>query len=600
MRDKLADMRNISFLLYEALKVGELTRFPYFEDHSKETFDMAIDTAYKLARDVFWPAYQECDREGVQFDGETVTVPKALHEILRQCREGGWFAPEVSYDYGGQQFPLVVFATAMFLFSAANTSAAMYVGGANGAARLLEEVASGELKELYMPKLLAGEWLGTMALTEPDAGTSLGDITASAVESPDAGHYLIRGVKRFISSGDHDLTPNIIHPVLARIEGAPPGVKGISLFVVPKYRLDADGNPDEFNDVITAGVEHKMGLKASATVTLNFGDNDDCHGWLIGEANSGLKHMFQLMNEARVFTGIQAVSQASAAYQVALEYTKERVQGRDIANQDPTTPQIPIINYADVRRMLLEQKAFVEGCLGLVLYCARQADIMNATEDEEERERLNLILEVLTPCCKAHGSDGAFQSITTALQCLGGVGFTEDFPVAQMLRDNKVFSIYEGANGIQALDLLGRKIPMKNGAAMKAFMKEVGRTLKEAAGIEALKDITEKVQGLQNELIATTMHLAGVGMSGKVHLYVANASAYLGVFSRMALSWQLLAQAMVAQKALDAGTDETDFYTGKVETARFYANTVIPHALAATQILKSNESTALDFKEEWF
>jgi butyryl-CoA dehydrogenase len=451
-----------------------------------------------------------------------------------------------------------------------------------------------------MLKLFSGEWAGTMAMTEPDVGTSLGDITTTAVKAPDSDHYLIRGTKRFISSGDHDLTENIVHPVLARIEGAPPGVKGLSLFVVPKYRLDAAGNPSVFNDVTTAGIEHKMGIKGSATATLVFGDRSDCHGWLIGEPNAGLKYMFELMNSARVFTGIQAVGVASTAYQCALQYARERLQGRDIATKDPTSPPIPIIEHPDVRVMLLRQKAFIDGCLGLLLYCANEADKRRAVDDPAEQERVTLLLEMLTPCCKAHAADGAFQSITLALQCLGGVGYSEEFPIAQLLRDSKVFSIYEGANGIQALDLLGRKVPMRNGAAMRALMAEVTKTLEEADQLEPLKDITAKVREVQNELIATTMHLAMLGMSGQVHLYVCNATAYLECFSQMALAWQLLIQAMAAQRALDAGSTEKDFYEGKIQTARFYANNVIPHALATMQILKSDERTALDFKQEWF
>ena len=609
MSNELADMRNLRFLLYEVLNVETATRFPYYADHSRETFDMALDTAYQLAREVFWPCYQEFDREGAQFDGLKTTAPKAMHEIWRQCKEGGWFAPDAPYDEGGQQFPLSIYAAALFLFNCGNTAAAMYVSGAAGAGRLINEFASPALKAAYVPKLFSGEWAGSMALTEPDAGTSLGDITTTATKAPDGDYYFIRGTKRFISSGDHDLTPNIVHPVLARIEGAPPGVKGISLFIVPKYRLDANGEPTFSNDVAAAGIEHKMGLKGQATATLMFGERNDCHGWLIGEPNQGLKYMFELMNHARVFTGIQAVAGASVAYESALDYARERLQSRDIATKDPTTPQIALVNHADVRRMLLKQKAFVEGCLGLILFCAHIADTRKASEDEAEREHVNLLLELLTPCCKAHGADGAFESITTALQCFGGVGYSEEFPVAQILRDNKVFSIYEGANGIQALDLLGRKIPMKSGAAMRALMEEMGKTFTEAAPVEALKDITDKVQELQNEVVATTLHLAGVGMSGQVHLYVANATAYLEMFSQLVLAWRLLVQALVAQRVLDAGTTEEscagrtieeDFYRGKIESARFYAHSVVPHALATASIIKANERTALDFQDAWF
>jgi len=600
MSDKLVDMRHTEFLLYEVFDVESLCAYPYFEDHSRETFDMALGAASQLAREVFWPSFQTCDREEAQFDGKNVTVPAPLHKIWAHCKEGGWFAPNVEYDHGGQQFPLTIFAASSLLFNAGNSAAAMYVNLTWGAAHLIESFGSDALKEQFMFPLYAGEWAGTMALTEPDVGTSVGDIRTTARPAAEGEYYLLEGVKRFISAGDHDLAPNIIHPVLARIEGAPAGVKGLSLFLVPKFRADGEGQFSEFNDVVTAGLEHKMGLKASATCTLNLGESGDCRGWLIGEANKGLKYMFQLMNFARIYTGIQAVAGASAAYHCAVEYARERLQGRDITNRDAETPQIPIIEHPDVRNMLLRQKSFVEGMTGAILFCARAADIMAHSEDEKEGERMRLVLEVLTPCLKAYGSDGAFRSITTAVQCYGGAGFCEEYPVAQLLRDNKVFSIYEGANGIQAMDLLGRKIPMDNGAPMKALMKEVGKTLKAAEEHEPLHDLTEKVKETQEEVIAATMHLGGLGLSGEFHLYICNATAYLEMFSQLVMGWQLLAQAVAAQKALDSGVDDADFYTSTIETARFYIHNELPHALATAQILKSSERTALDFQEAWF
>ncbi len=600
MSDKLTDMRFIRFLLYEVYNVEELTQYPYHADHSRETFDMAIDAAYQLAREVFWPNYQEFDRNGAQFDGQHVQAPKGMHEIWRHCKEGGWFAPNISFDDGGQQFPMSIFAVTSFLFSCGNTSAAMYVNGTWGAAMLIDKFGSEALKAMYMRKLYAGDWAGTMALTEPDAGTSLGDIKATARKAPDGDYYLISGVKRFISSGDHDLTENIIHPVLARIEGAPAGVKGISLFLVPKFRVNDDGSPGEYNDVATAGIEHKMGLKGQATATLNFGEKGDCRGWLIGEANKGLPYMFELMNRARVFTGIQAVSGASVAYQWALQYARERLQSRDVTCRDVNSPQIPIINHPDVRTMLLKQKAFIEGALGMVLYCAKLADRMANSSDPEECENLNLILEVMTPCCKAHLSNASVESIIQALQCFGGAGYCEEFPVAQLLRDNKVFSIYEGANGIQAMDLLGRKVAMQAGAAVRALMMEIGATLAEAEALPALQDLAQKVQEVQNEVIETTMTLGAVGMSGQIQEYICNATAYLELFSQMLMGWQHLKHAIAAQRALDSETGEAPFYRGKIETARFYANTVLPHAVATARMLKANEYTALHYAEECF
>jgi len=596
MGDKIADLRTMRFLLYEVLDVEALTKYPFYEDHSKETFDMALDTADQVAREVFLPPYQDFDTEGAQFEDGKVTMPKGMHEIWKHAKEGGWFATSVCFDAGGQQFPIMLDTATSFLFAGANNAAHISILLGTGAGNLIESYGSEELKDRYMEKLYSGEWAGTMALTEPQAGSSLADITTTAVKAPDGDHYMIKGTKSFISSGDHDLTDNIIHPVLVKMEGAPPGTKGISLFIVPKYRLNPDGTIGEFNDVTTAGVEHKMGIRGSTTATLNFGNNDDCHGWLLGEENMGLKYMFLLMNHARLYTGLQATAAASRAYQVALEYAHEREQGRDITCRDYTTPQIPIIKHADVRIMLLQQKAFVEGSLGLILYCARLGDRLRIEANEEEQ----LLLELLTPCVKAYGSDAGFESIRIALQCLAGAGFCEEFPVSQLLRDCKVFSIYEGANGIQAMDLLGRKVARKGGAAIRVLMTEMAKTLEEGATLEPLKDITAKVKELQEEVGGTTMHLGAMGMSGQVAQYLSNATPYLEMVSQMLFAWQLLMQAVVAQKALDAGTTEEDFYKGKVETAKFYVNTVVPHAMATSQILKSNERTALDFKEEWF
>jgi butyryl-CoA dehydrogenase len=310
--------------------------------------------------------------------------------------------------------------------------------------------------------------------------------------------------------------------------------------------------------------------------------------------------MFSLMNHARVYTGIQAIASASTAYQCALQYARERVQGRDITCRDPLAPQVPIIEHPDVRNMLLRQKAFVEGALSMVLYCASLSDHAFGLGDEKTLRRNRLLLEVLTPCCKAHCSNASFEAITQAVQCFGGAGFCEEYPVAQLLRDNKVFSIYEGANGIQAMDLLGRKVPMEQGAAVKTLMKEIAKTIEAAGELDTLKEIAAKVQEAQNEVINTTMHLAGIGMSGEVHLDICNATMFLEMFSQLIFAWQWLVQAIVAQKALDAGTQEETFYRGKVETARFYVNNVLPHALTTAQVLRSNERTALDFKPEWF
>jgi alkylation response protein AidB-like acyl-CoA dehydrogenase len=604
MSDTLVNLRDIRFVLYEMLDVESLTNYEYFRDHSRETFDTAIDAAYKLAREVCWPAYAEMDRIGVSYDAKSKTtrVPECAHKMWRAFKEGGWHGETAPADVGGQQFPSAVAAATALMFNAANTAAHMYVAGAFGAAGLILSFGSDKLKKTYLEKLYTGEWGGTMCLTEPQAGSSLSDIKTTAVKASEGDYYLLTGTKNFISNGDQDLTDNIVHPVLAKLPGAPPGVKGISLLIVPKHRVNEDGSLGEFNDVVTAGIEHKLGLKGNATATLSFGENGNCRGWLLGEPNRGLTYMFQLMNHARIATGLQATSLASNAYQHALQYARERLQGRGVTERDLTTPQIPIIKHSDVRRMLLVQKATTEGMFALLAYAAMLGDRERCSSDEAERTNAASILDVLTPVCKAYGSEASYDSIVLAIQCYGGYGFSEEFPLAQMLRDCKVFPIYEGTNGIQAMDLLGRKVVMKDGAALKALLAEISTTIAGASRIDALKDMADKLAAALNEVADTTTHLGMVALGGDIELYISSAVSYLHMFSRLVIAWLFLWQSTVAQKALAAGAGDADqrYYNGKLTTARFYLSNELPHLHATAQILKSGERTALDFDEAWF
>jgi len=599
MSDKLVDRRDISFLLYEQFDIEQLTKHPYHADHSRETFDLALDTAYSLARELFWPSFQEFDRQGVRFDGKNTKAPDAMHKIWAAAKEGGWFAPSFSYEYGGQQFPVAIQLAATYMFMAGNSSAAMYLGQATGAGHLLDSFGSKELQDKYMYKLYSGEWAGTMALTEPNAGTSLGDITTTATPVPGTNYYIIRGTKRFISSGDHDLTPNIIHPTLAKIPGAPPGVKGISLFVVPKYRVNDDGSIGAFNDVQTASVEHKLGLKGQATAELKFGENDACYGWLLGEPNKGLNYMFQLMNEARLFTGLQAIAGASTAYQCALQYAQERVQGRPVTERDPTTPQVTIIHHPEVRRMLLKQKSTIEGVLSLLIYCAQLADRQRVAETDEQKARAHRLLEVLTPVCKAYGSDAAYESVMLGLQVFGGAGYIEEFPLAQLLRDSRVFSVYEGTNEVQAMDLLGRKVAANAGENFREVMEEIGKTLERAGKFPELAGVSAQVAKAMEAMVDVTMHLGGIGMSGKHEEYISHATPYLRAFSQLVVSWQFLWQSVAACRAIAGGSDDA-FYRAKLATAKYYIDTHVPSTLMICELIKSGNDTALNYKEEWF
>jgi hypothetical protein len=390
--------------------------------------------------------------------------------------------------------------------------------------------------------------------------------------------------------------------VLARLPGAPPGVKGLSLFVVPRFRVNRDGSVGEFNDVITANFEHKLGLRGNATATLSFGENDDCRGWLLGEPHRGLKYMFQLMNEARIGTGSQATGVASNAFQHALDYARERVQGRNITEKDPTTPPLPIIRHADVRRMLLVQKSTVEGVFALLAYAAFLSDKAHAGASQEEREQAGILLELLTPVCKAYGSEASYEAIVQAIQCYGGYGFSEEFPLAQMLRDCKVFPIYEGTNYMQAMDLLGRKVPMKGGLGFKALLEAIGKTIEQASASEGLEPQAEMLSAAVKTVGEATMHLGGIAGQGDIEHYMYLAATYLKMFSPLVVGWLLLWEAVVARKALDRGPNQTEtrFYRGKIATARFYLNHEMPHLEANARIIRNNERTAIDFDEQWF
>jgi len=604
MSDTLVNLRDIRFVLYEMLGVETLTAYDHFRDHSRETFDTVLDAAYQLAREVCWPTYVEMDRIGAKYDAaaKATTVPECMHGVWQAFKDGGWHGETAPAEFGGQQFPATVAAATALMFNAANTAANMYIAGATGAAGLIVSFGDAKLKSTYLEKLYTGEWGGTMCLTEPQAGSSLSDVKTTAVKADGADHYLLTGTKCFISSGDHNITQNIVHPVLAKIPGAPPGVKGISLFIVPKYRINADGSQGEFNDVVTAGIEHKLGLRGNATATLNFGENGDCRGWLLGEPNRGLTYMFQLMNHARIATGLQATSLASNAYQHALQYARERLQGRRISEKDPTTPQVPIIAHADVRRMLLGQKAITEGMFALLAYAAFLGDKERCSPDEGERVAAVDVLDVLTPVCKAYGSEASYDSVMLAIQCYGGYGFSEEFPLAQMLRDCRVFPIYEGTNGIQAMDLLGRKVVMKGGGAFRAVLAEISKTVEQASRVRGLEDLAGRVSAALDEVAETTMQLSGAALAGDIELYMSNAVSYLRMFSRLVLSWLFLWQSVVAQQRLDAGANgaDADYYKGKLATARFYLNNELPYLHATAQLLKSGERTALDFQEAWF
>jgi butyryl-CoA dehydrogenase len=593
MAEKFVSERNLKFLLYEVLDVESLIGQSHFEDHNRETFDMVIETALKMGRDLLYPHYQEMDKQAPVLKDGQVKVHPMVREYMKQSGEGGWIAAIFPYEVGGQQLPTTIEMACAHIFQAANFSASAYPMLTTGAAHLILSFGSEELKETYVPRMISGEWQGTMALTEPQAGSSLSDITTSATPT-DEGYYKIRGQKIFISAGDHDGVDNVVHLMLAKIKGAPAGVKGISLFVVPKKRIGADGTLEP-NDLNVVTIYHKLGYRGCPITQLSMGEEDDCRGYLVGEPHRGLPYMFQMMNEARLGVGMQATSIAAAAYYASLEYARERPQGRKLTSKDPTLPQLPIIEHSDVKRMLLFQRAVVEGSLALNLECAKYADLMR-DKNGEDNERNALLLDILTPVAKTYPSEMGILSVSQGLQILGGYGYCDEFPLEQYYRDMRIHPIHEGTTGIQGLDLLGRKVVIKNGQAMKFYIEELGKTIAEAKGLPSLELYAKRLQEALDNLQNVTMHLVQFALKGDVERFLADSTLYLEFFGIITIAWQWLKQGLAAEKSLQGNPSETDsqFYQGKLITLRYFFHYELPKTLGLAARLMEEDGLTVE------
>ncbi len=593
MAEKFVSERNLKFLLYEVLDVESLTSQSYFQDHNREVFDMVLETALKMGRDLLYPLYQEMDKQAPVLEDGRVKVHPMVRDFLKECGKGGWIAATFPYDVGGQQLPMTIEMACAHIFDAANFSASAYPLLTTGAAHLILSFGSEELKETYVPRMIAGEWQGTMALTEPQAGSSLSDITTSAIPT-DEGYYKIRGQKIFISAGDHDGVDNVIHLMLAKIKGAPAGAKGISLFVVPQKRVTADGTLEP-NDLNVVTIYHKMGYRGCPITQLSMGEDNDCLGYLVGEPHQGLPYMFQLMNEARLGVGMQATSIAAAAYHASLEYARERPQGRRLAGKDPTLPQLSIIEHSDVKRMLLFQRAVVEGSLSLNLECAKYADLLR-DKDSEDNERHALLLDILTPVVKTYPSEMGILSVSQGLQILGGYGYCDEFPLEQYYRDMRIHPIHEGTTGIQGLDLLGRKVVFKNGRAMKLYIEEVGKTIAQAKGVPSLEPYAQRLQEALDRVQDVTVHLVQFALKGDVERFLADATLYLEFFGIVVIAWQWLKQGLAAERALQGDPSEADsqFYRGKLITLRYFFHYELPKTLGPAARLMEDDALTVD------
>ncbi len=596
---KFFSERNLKFVLYEVHDVESLTEYDYYAEHNRKMFDMVLKAAGKLGKDLLFPVFEEMDRNQPELVNGEVQVHPDVRKMMREFGEGGWITARVPFELDGEQLPHLIADACEYIFQCANYSANAYLGLTAGAANLIETFGSKELYDTFTPKMYEGNWQGTMALTEPEAGSSLSDITTTA-EPTDEGYYSIKGQKIFISAGDHNGVDNVVHLMLAKIAGAPPGVKGISLFVVPKKRLDDNGELIS-NDVVTSGVYHKLGYRGCPIAQLSLGDKNDCRGWLVGEPHNGLKYMFLMMNGARVGVGLGAASMATAAYYAALDYSKSRRQGRKVGQKDPTQPQIPIIEHADIKRMLLFQRAVVEGALSLLMQCSKYLDLQHVVS-EDEKEKYNLLLEILTPIAKSYPSEMGVHAISQGLQCLGGSGYCDDYPLEQYYRDARIHPIHEGTTGIQGMDLLGRKVVMHNGQAFMLFISELQATISTAAEFPELKTPAQQLKDALSSLQEVTKNLLEIAQQKGAEHFLADATLYLEFFGIVAIGWQWLLQGIAVQKALNNGAKKKDlnFYHGKMFALRFFFGYEIPKTLGLAERLMQADGLTVDMKTELF
>ncbi|XXF78896.1 acyl-CoA dehydrogenase [Myxococcaceae bacterium GXIMD 01537] len=596
-RNPLLSDRDVDFQLYEVLDATALCALPAFAEHSRDTFDLVLDSTRRFARDVLFPTYRVMDAEPPAFREGRIHAHPLMRTLYPRLVDLGLLGATRPAEAGGQQLPHTVYSLASAYLMAGNLSAYGFLGLTLGAAHLLEAFGTPWLKETFMSRLYGGEWTGTMALTEPQAGSSLADVRTRATHAPD-GSYRLSGSKIFISGGDQDFTPNVVHLTLARIDGAPPGTRGISLFAVPARRPEGERLVD--NDVRVTGAIHKLGWRGLPSLVLNLGEAGDCHGWLVGPEGRGLGCMFQMMNEARIMVGLNAVATASVAYHESLAYARGRAQGRPASSKDATQPQRPIIEHADVRRMLLRQKAIVEGGLSLLLATSFQADLAAHATDEEARQRAQHLLDLLTPIAKSFPSEKGFEANTLALQVHGGYGYSSEYLPEAWLRDQKLNSIHEGTTGIQGLDLLGRKAVAAGGAGLQALAGEVASTVERArrAGVEAAWG--EALEGALREVLTLTAELGAHGMAGDVELMLRHSADYLELCSITAVAWRWLAQAAAAREGLARGAGGADFYEGKLAAAQYWFAVEVPRVAHLAHLCRTGEDSYTRMKPEWF
>ncbi len=601
MANEYIDFETLKYLLYDVHQLEEVLEGDRFADHDVASLDMFLEAVKEFSDRELFPYIKEMDEQPAYHKDGNVFVHKQVDVIMKKGGEMGLISGTFDYDAGGLQLPMMVYTASAFIQDAANNHLPGYAGLTLGSAELIVHFGNAALNDTYVPKMLSGEWGGTMCLTEPQAGSSLSDVVTKAVPTNE-GYYKISGQKIFISGGDHQYADNFVHLVLARIEGAPAGTKGISLFVVPKKRPDSDGNLNP-NDVTTVADFQKMGQRGYCTTHLGFGDADDCRGWLVGEPHQGLKYMFLMMNGARIAVGRGAAAIATAAYHASLQYAKERPQGRKLASdgkKNPEQGQTLIINHPDVRRMLLHQKVVAEGSLSLVLLASKYYDLKETIKDESEKNKYALLLELIIPMVKTYPSEMGAQAVSNGLQVLGGYGFCTDFILQQYYRDIRIFPIYEGTTGIQSQDLLGRKLLLENGKALELLTNEILQTIEEVSKYNQLKKyavkLGEKLK-IAQKVIQSLLHYA---KKGDFERFLSDATPFMEYLSTITMAWIWLDIAAHSKNALVTGqkNHSEDFYENKIHAMKFFFKYEVPKTSGLSEILMDEETlTIADEKE---
>ena len=591
--------RELEFLLYEFLDSESLLQRPRYAEHSREVFNATLETARQLAEELLAPHLRQGDEEEPTFVDGRARVVAPTRTAWQAVADAGFLSAHWDEEEGGLQLPEVVLRAAISAFYTANVGTASYAMLTIGAANLLRSFGSQELKDRYLAPMGDGRYAGTMALTEPGQGSALGDIKTTAVPQPD-GSYRIFGQKMFISGGDQNLTDNIVHMVLARIQGAPAGVKGISLFLVPKILPGEHGGPDVRNDVALAGLLHKMGWRNTTSTVLSFGEADGAVGWLLGREHQGLAHMFQMMNEARIGVGLLSGCIAWRGFSESLGYARERPQGRLPSCKDPLSPQVKLVEHADVRRMLLAQKAYAEGSLALCFYACSLFEDQHTHPDAQACADARRLLDVLTPVVKSWPARYGAAANDMAIQVLGGAGYTREYPLEQLYRDQRLNMIHEGAEAIHGIDLLGRKVVMDGGAALRLFIETVRRDA-HTAGQDGLRDEAAALLKAVEKLAWVSGVLTALQRSDP-DLALANATLYLDAFGRVVLAWIWMLQGRVATRALQsvAAGKGAELYHGKLQAMRYFFRWELPQTEAEWVLLERSDRSAFDMKDSWF